>query len=67
MLPQYFRGTCFLRGAARRFGGGTQRTASALFIVTRTLADGLRLFLTALVLQEMTGLSLPRAVVGVGT
>ena len=68
LLPHYFRGELVsayevLRG---RFGGGTQRTASALFVVTRTCADGLRLFLTALVLQEMTGISLPAAVVTAG-
>ena len=68
LLPHYFRGELVsayevLRG---RFGGATQRTASALFVVTRTFADGLRLFLTALVLQEMTGLSLPVAVLLAG-
>ena len=68
MLPQYFRGS-FLTSyevLAQRFGGSTQQTASLLFIVTRTLADGIRLFLTALVLHEMTGLPIPWAVAGVG-
>jgi SSS family solute:Na+ symporter len=68
MLPQYFRGN-FLTSyevLARRFGGSTQQAASLLFIVTRTLADGIRLFLTALVLHEMTGLPIPWAVAGVG-
>jgi SSS family transporter len=35
-------------------------------VVTRTFADGLRLFLTAIVVQEMTGLSLPAAVIAAG-
>jgi Na+/proline symporter len=54
LLPEYFRGTLFTAYEVldRRFGGATKRTASALFIVTRSLADGLRLFLSALVLQE---------------
>jgi SSS family transporter len=37
-----------------------------LFIVTRSLADGLRLFLSAIVLQEMTGIPLAAAVVALG-
>jgi SSS family transporter len=68
LLPHYFRGELFTayEVLARRFGGATQRVASALFVVTRTLADGLRLFLTALVLQEMTGIALPWAVAAIG-
>jgi SSS family transporter len=68
LLPHYFKGELFTayEVLARRFGGGTQRVASALFVVTRTLADGLRLFLTAIVLQEMTGIALPWAVVALG-
>lgn len=68
LLPHYFRGELFTayEVLARRFGGATQRIASALFVVTRTLADGLRLFLTALVLQEMTGIALPWAVAAIG-
>jgi len=68
LLPHYFRGELFTsyEVLARRFGGNAQRVASALFVITRTLADGLRLFLTAIVLQEMTGLALPWAVVLVG-
>jgi SSS family solute:Na+ symporter len=68
LLPQYFRGSLFTAYEVlhRRFGGATRRTASALFLVTRSLADGLRLFLTALVVQEMTGIPLAWAVVAVG-
>jgi SSS family transporter len=68
LLPPYFRGALFTAYEVlhHRFGGATQRTASALFIVTRTLADGLRLFLTAIVLQEMTGIALHWSVVAVG-
>jgi solute:Na+ symporter, SSS family len=68
LLPHYFRGELFTsyEVLARRFGGNAQRVASGLFVVTRTLADGLRLFLTAIVLQEMTGIALPWSVVLVG-
>jgi len=68
LLPQYFRGSLYsaYEVLRQRFGGATQKTASALFIVTRSLADGLRLFLTAIVFQEMTGIALHWAVVAVG-
>lgn len=53
-LPLYFRGELFsaYEVLRRRFGPLTQRVASLIFIVTRNVADGLRLFLTALVLQK---------------
>lgn len=68
LLPQYFQGEYFtayqlLQG---RFGGATKQAASLLFIVTRSLADGLRLFLTAIVLQEVVHLPLAWAVVAMG-
>ncbi|HWM92523.1 MAG TPA: sodium:solute symporter [Thermoanaerobaculia bacterium] len=68
LLPEYFRGTLFTSYEVldRRFGGATKQTASVLFILTRSLADGLRLFLSALVLQEMTGISIPWAVAALG-
>lgn len=68
LLPGYFQGTLFTSYEllTRRFGAATGRTASVLFLLTRTLADGLRLFLTALVVQEMTGLSLAVAIVVTG-
>lgn len=57
LLPQYFCGECFsayelLRD---RFGPIVQRVASGIFVLTRTIADGLRLYLTALLLQQITG------------
>lgn len=69
LLPQYFKGTFFTAYEVldQRFGGSTKRVASALFIVTRSLADGLRLFLSAIVLQEMTGLAMHWAVIAIGT
>ncbi len=49
-----------------RFGPDPQRAAAVLFIITRSLADGLRLFLTAIVLQEVVGIPLPHAVAALG-
>jgi SSS family transporter len=67
-LPQYFKGSIFTAYEVlhQRFGGATQKVASAMFILTRSLADGLRLFLSAIVLQEMTGMQMHWAVVAIG-
>jgi SSS family transporter len=67
-LPHYFEGELYTAYDVlhRRFGGGARQTASLLFLVTRNLADGLRLYLTALVLQTMTGLDLTSCVVLMG-
>ncbi len=68
LLPQYFEGklNTAYEVLDRRFGGAAKQVASALFIVTRSLADGLRLFLSSIVLQEMTGIPLPWAVAAIG-
>ncbi|HSB61987.1 MAG TPA: sodium:solute symporter [Vicinamibacteria bacterium] len=68
LLPHYFKGEIFTAYEVldRRFGGPTKQTASLLFIVTRSLADGLRLFLTAIVLQEMARIPLAAAVAIIG-
>src|SRR5205085_12036356 len=53
LLPQYMRGDLFsaYQVLRQRFSPAVQRVASGLFLVTRTVADGLRIFLTALLLQ----------------
>jgi SSS family transporter len=55
-LPAYFRGDLLTayQVLADCFGGATQRAASVLFLVARTLGSGLRLFLAAQVLQFIT-------------
>lgn len=67
LLPSYFRGqieTAY-QVLGNRFGQATRRTASTLFLVTRTLADGLRLFLAATVLNIITGWRIEVAIVAV--
>lgn len=68
LLPMYFKGQLFTAYEVLhdRFGGLTQKTASLVFLVTRNLGDGLRLFLTALVLDKVIGLNLPTCIVLVG-
>ena len=70
LLPMYMRGELFsaYQVLRERFGPGVQRVASALFLVTRTIADGLRLYLTALVMQYVGwGIEVAVVVVGVVT
>jgi SSS family transporter len=67
LLPAYFRGEIFTayQLLQDRFGGPTRTTASVLFLVGRSLGDGLRLFLAATVLQHLTGWSTGTAIVSV--
>ncbi len=68
LLPAYFRGKLFTSYEVlqQRFGAQTRQLASLLFMVTRTLADGLRLYLTAVVLREVIRLDLATCVVIIG-
>jgi solute:Na+ symporter, SSS family len=67
LLPAYFRGQIFTayQLLQDRFGGPTRTTASLLFLIARSLGDGLRLFLAATVLQHLTGWSIAGAIVTV--
>ena len=68
LLPQYFRGELFTVYALLqdRFGLATRNLASLIFLVTRNLGDGLRLYLTAVILQATLGWSLPACVIAIG-
>src|SRR5438094_4614661 len=57
LLPQYLRGDLFsaYELLRQRFNATVQRTASGLFLLTRAIADGLRLYLAALLLEQFTG------------
>ena len=69
LLPAYFRGQIFTayQLLQDRFGGPTRTTASLLFLVARSLGDGLRLFLAATILRHLTGWSVETAIVAVAT
>ena len=55
-IPAYFRGELFTSYELlqRRFGPSVKNAAAIIFLVTRTLADGIRLFATALVISVVT-------------
>ena len=52
LIPRYFRGEYLTayQVLTERFGGGVGRLAATIFLATRNLADGFRLFATGLVL-----------------
>jgi SSS family transporter len=54
-IPAYFRGELLTvyQLLGDRFGGGVKRLASGVFLLTRSLADGFRLFATGLVLAAV--------------
>jgi uncharacterized sodium:solute symporter family permease YidK len=67
-IPAYFRGDLFTSYELlqRRFGSRVKSAAAAIFLVTRSLADGIRLFATALVVSVVTQVPVTVAVVVLG-
>ncbi len=68
LLPGYFEGTqeTAYQRLERRFGVATRRTASAAFLVTRALGDGVRVYATAIPLAIITSWSIPVGILAVG-
>ncbi len=68
LLPRYYRGELATAYAllGDRFGEATRRSASAVFMATRLLADSVRLFATAIPLAIVTGWSYPVSILVVG-
>ena len=69
LLPLYFQGKLLTAYQVlnNRFGNATKQAASLLFLVTRNLGDGLRLFLAAVVLQKLAGWPFEASVIAMGT
>jgi solute:Na+ symporter, SSS family len=67
-LPAYYRGelTTAYGLLETRFGLPTRRFASGIFMFTRALADGVRLFATAIPLALITGWSYPVSILVMG-
>lgn len=67
-IPLYFKGALFTvyQVLDQRFGGRVKRTAASLFLITRSIADGIRLFLTAIVLVALTGWADPVSILIIG-
>lgn len=58
-LPAYFRGEIFTSYEIlqKRFGGAVRATSSGIFLLSRTLGDGIRLHAAALVLAVAAGIN----------
>jgi SSS family transporter len=67
-IPAYFRGELFTSYELlqRRFGPAVKNVAAIIFMVTRTLADGIRLFATALVISVVTQVPVSWTVIVLG-
>ena len=64
LVPAYFEGRIHTAYEllAHRFGARVRKFSSAVFVISRVLADGVRLFATALVLQALLPVGLPAAI-----
>ena len=67
-IPTYFRGDLFTSYELlqRRFGDRVKNVAAVIFLITRSLADGIRLFATALVISVVTAVPVTAAVILIG-
>jgi SSS family transporter len=67
-IPAYFRGDLMTSYELlqRRFGSRVKNLSAILFLITRSLADGIRLFATALVIAVVTQVPVTPAVVILG-
>ena len=68
LLPGYFRGdqeTAYAR-LESRFGTTTRRLVSVVFLITRFMGDGVRIFAGAIPLALLTGWEIPTAIIAMG-
>ena len=68
LLPQYFKYgiSSIYEILGKKFGKDIQKVASSIFLITRILADGVRFLATAVIVQLITGWSLPFSVLIIG-
>jgi solute:Na+ symporter, SSS family len=67
-IPAYYRGdlATAYEFLGRRYGPGLRKFASTVFIITRVLASGVRLFATAIPIHIITGLEYPASILLIG-
>lgn len=67
-IPRYFRGQLVTsyQLLQQRFGSAVNSVAAGLFLITRSLADGIRLYVTALAISIVTGIPVNYAVLVLG-
>lgn len=69
LMPGFFKGriSSAYQILEDQFGIATRKIASLVFLITRNLGDGLRLYLTAIALEKTVGLPLPVCIAVIGT
>jgi SSS family transporter len=67
LLPQYFRGQMFTAYELmqRRFGPDVRKVAAGIFLVTRSLAEGVRVFAVSIVVSIVLGADELASIVGI--
>ena len=67
-IPAYFRGELFTSYEllGRRFGPSIKNLSAVIFLATRSLADGIRLFATALVIAIVAQVPVTWVILGLG-
>jgi solute:Na+ symporter, SSS family len=68
LLPIYYKEgvVSIYEVLGEKYGHGVQKIASGLFLITRIFADGIRYLATAVIIQVITGWSIPIAVCIIG-
>ena len=68
LLPMYFKHgvSSIYEIIGIRFGPGIQKLAAVIFLVTRTLGDAIRFLAAGVIVQVVTGWSLPQSVMIIG-
>ena len=68
LIPMYFKSNIIsiYELIGNKFGLITQKLASFIFLITRLLADGVRFLLTAIVIQQILGLSIESCIIIIG-
>ena len=67
LLPQYFKGQMFTAYELmeRRFGKRTRKVTSGIFLITRSLAEGVRVFAVSIVISIILGTSGPASILAI--
>jgi solute:Na+ symporter, SSS family len=68
LLPMYFKHgvSSIYEIIGIRFGPGMQKLAALIFLVTRTLGDAIRFLAAGVIVQVVTGWSLPQSIMIIG-
>ena len=68
LIPMYYKSNIIsiYELIGHQFGAFIQKIASFIFLITRLLADGVRFLLTAIVIQQILGISIELCIIIIG-